>query len=60
MNNQEKQELATSIREAVALLNSKIAIARENGIVVELETNFACMSSDAPAIQAEIYQKNKL
>ncbi len=60
MNNQEKQELATSIREAVALLNSKIAIARKNGIMVELETNFACMSSDTPAIQAEIYERINL
>lgn len=57
MNNQEKQELATSIREAVALLNSKIELAYRNGVMVELETNFACMSSEVPAIQAEIYEK---
>lgn len=60
MSTQEKQELAASIRELVSLLNSKIEVAYQNGIVVELETNFACMSSEALAIQAKIYEKRNL
>lgn len=56
MNNQEKQELAASIREAVSLLNSKIEVAYQNGIVVKLETNLACMVG-CPPLQAEIYER---
>lgn len=60
MNNQEKQELAVSIRETISLLNSKIEVANQNGIVVKLETNLACIVSDTPAIQAEIYERVNL
>lgn len=60
INTQEKQELAASIRELASLLNSKIEIAYQNGIIVELETNTACMLRDKPAIQANIYEKRLL
>lgn len=59
MDNQEKQELAASIREAISLLNSKIEIASKNGIVVKLETNLACMVG-CPPLQAEIYERSNL
>lgn len=60
MNTQEKQELVACIRDAVSLLNSKIEVANKNGIMVELNTNFACTISDVPAIQAEIYERINL
>lgn len=56
MDNQEKQELAASIREEISLLNAKIEIAHKNNIVVKLETNLACMA-DCPPLQAAIYER---
>ena len=44
----------------VLLLNSKIEVANKNGIVVELETKSAYMSSNTPALQAEIYERINL
>lgn len=60
MNTREKQELATCIRDMVLLLNSKIEVANKNGIVVELETKSAYMSSNTPALQVEIYERINL
>lgn len=60
MSTQEKQELAASIREVISLLNSKIEVANENSIVVELQTNIACIACNIPAIQAEIYERINL
>lgn len=59
MNIQEKQELAASVRELVSLLNFKIEIAHKNGIIVNLQTNLACMA-DCPPLQAEIYERRDL
>lgn len=54
------QEVADEIRVIIEHLNSKMIEAEKHGIVVVLSSNSACIGSDAPAIQAEIYERINL
>lgn len=53
-------QLARSIRNTIESLNLSIKEAERRGITIELKDSHACMSSDLPPIQIEIYERRKL
>lgn len=53
------KELAADIKRTIAILNKQISVAKENGIIVNLNTNLACMADCLP-LQAEIYERKDL
>lgn len=54
------KEIANGIRETLVELDIKVRNAKACGIMVDLRINTACVLSDAPIIQADIYEKRKL
>lgn len=53
------REFAAEIKQTIAILNRQINVAKERGIIVNLQTNLACVA-DCPPLQAEIYERRDL
>lgn len=53
------REFAAEIKQTIAILNKQINVAKERGIIVNLQTNLACMADCSP-LQAEIYERRDL